>query len=86
MVGTMYRTNNNFNLSLQDILNAKRQGKNPQSFMNDILQKNPQIQQTMTQFKNMTNGKNPRDFVLQLAKQQGYDEASIGIINEILNK
>ena len=77
--------NNQLNQILQNIAMAKKQGKNPQAIMNTWMQQNPQMQQTMTQFKNMSNGRNPREFVMQLAMQQGVDEMTIGLINEIIN-
>jgi hypothetical protein len=43
------------------------------------------MQQTLTQLQNMVGNRNPKDFFMQFAKQNGIDEVSIGIINEILN-
>jgi hypothetical protein len=77
--------NNQLNSVLQNIAMAKKQGKNPKMIMNMIMQQNPQMQQTLTQLQNMANGRNPKEFIMQIAKQNGIDEVSIGIINEILN-
>jgi hypothetical protein len=77
--------NNQLNSVLQNIAMAKKQGKNPKMIMNMIMQQNPQMQQTLTQLQNMVGNRNPKDFFMQFAKQNGIDEVSIGIINEILN-
>lgn len=77
--------NNQFNQILQSMALAKKQGKNPQMIMNSMLQQNPQMQQTLTQFKNMSNGRSPKEFVMQYAKQQGLDEITMGFINDIIN-
>lgn len=77
--------NNQFNEMLRSIALAKKQGGNPQMLIHNMLQQNPQMQYKLTQFKNMTNGRNPKDFILQYAKQQGIDEITMGFINEIIN-
>lgn len=45
--------------------------------MQMVMQSNPNMQQTMTQLKNMSNGKSPREMVMQLAKQQGIDTKQV---------
>lgn len=70
--------------TLQYIALAKKQGKNPQMIMNAMLQQNPQMQQQLTQLKNMANGRSPREFVMQMAMQNGLQASTIEIINEIL--
>lgn len=77
--------NNQLNQTLQNILNAKKQGKDPKAIMGYMFQQNPQMQQTMTQLKNMSNGRNPKEFIMQMAKQNGVEEATLGLINEIFN-
>lgn len=77
--------NNQLNQTLQNIAMAKKQGKNPQMIMNIMLQKNPQMQQTLTQLKNMVGNRNPKDFFMQLAKQNGVEETTLAIINEMFN-
>ena len=77
--------NNQLNQNLQNIAMAKKSGRNPQQIMQTMLRSNPQLQQTMTQMQNMAQGKTPREFIMQLAKQAGVDEVGIGLINEILN-
>ena len=81
----MYQQNNQFNATLQNIKNAKQQGKNPQAIMNAMLQSNPQMRQQLTQLQNMAQGRNPKDFIMQLAKQNGADEFALGIIAELFD-
>lgn len=77
--------NNQLNSVLQNIAMAKKQGKNPKMIMNMIMQQNPQMQQTLTQLQNMANGRNPKEFIMQLAKQNGVDENAIKLIKDIIN-
>ena len=80
----MFAPNNNLNANLQAILNMKKQGKNPQAVMQSMFQQNPQMQQQLTQLKNMANGRNPREFIMQMAIQNGVEASTIEIINQIL--
>lgn len=77
--------NNQLNYLLQNIANAKRQGKNPQMVMNMMLQQNPQIQQTLMQLKNMVGDRNPKEFFMQMAKQNGVEEATLGMLNQMFD-
>ena len=77
--------NSQLNSVLQNIAMAKKQGKNPKMIMNMMLQQNPQMQQTLTQLQNMANGRNPRDFFMQIAKQNGVEEATLSMLGEMFN-
>ena len=77
--------NNQLNSVLQNIAMAKRQGKNPKMIMNMIIQQNPQMQQTLTQLQNMVGNRNPRDFFMQLAKQNGVEEATLAMLGDMFN-
>ena len=77
--------NNQLNTTLQSIAIAKKQGKNPQIIMNTILQQNPQVRQTLTQLQNMAQGRNPKEFIMQLARQNGIEEATLSMISEMFN-
>lgn len=61
--------NNPINMIMQMLNN----GGNPQQIMQQIMQKNPQAGQMLTQMKNMAGGKSPKEFAMQLAKQNGVD-------------
>ena len=75
--------NNDINSRIRAINSLKSQGRNPQQVMQMLMQQNPQLQQTLTQMKNMANGRNPGDFIMQLARQNGADELSLQMIGEM---
>jgi hypothetical protein len=77
--------NNQLNSVLQNIAMAKKQGKNPKMIMNMLMQQNPQMQQTLTQLKNMVGNRNPKDFFMQLAKQNGVEETTLAMLGEMFN-
>lgn len=61
--------NNPINQMLQFINN----GGNPQNFINSLAGN----QQGVQQLKNMVGNRNPRDFVLQMARQRGVDQNQV---------
>ena len=74
------------NQALQNIIAMKNSGKNPQMILQMLMQQNPQVSQLMTQFRNMSNGHNPRDFITQMARQQGLSEQNISAIQQMFQK
>ena len=60
---------NNLNNSLQSIINLANSGKSPNEVINMLIQQNPNVKQGLTQLQNMAQGRNMRDFVMQLMKQ-----------------
>lgn len=73
MNGISPQNNNPMNVILQ-MINGKN---NPQEILAQFVNQNPQFYQVIEQVKNMSNGKNPRDMALQLAKQKGIDVKQI---------
>ena len=71
------------NQALQNIIAMKNSGRNPQAILQMLMQQNPQVAQMMTQFRNMSNGQNPRDFITQMARQQGLSEQNISAIQQM---
>lgn len=65
------------NQIIQNLIQMKNSGQNPQAIMQMMLQNNPQLNQVLAQMKNMANGKNPQDFIMQLAKQNGVNEQNL---------
>jgi hypothetical protein len=53
--------------------------------MNMIMQQNPQMQQALTQLQNMANGRNPKEFIMQIAKQNGVEETTLAMLGEMFN-
>jgi hypothetical protein len=77
---------NDINQALQNIFAMKNAGRNPQQLLQTMMQQNPQVAQMMTQFRNMSNGQNPRDFITQMARQQGLSEQNISAIQQLFQK
>ena len=71
------------NQALQYIFQMRNAGRNPQQIMQMLMQQNPQVAQMMTQFRNMSSGQNPRDFITQMARQQGLSEQNISAIQQM---
>ena len=74
---------NNINDVISQIMALKRQGRNPQAVMQMLFQQNPQYQQMATQLKNMAGGRNPQEFVMQLARQNGVTEENLKNMQDI---
>lgn len=77
---------NNINGQIQALMSLKQKGANPQQVMQMLVQQNPQLNQLMTQFQNMSQGRNPRDFVIQFAQQNGLDPQSIQTMQQLFGK
>lgn len=65
------------NQALQSLFQMKNAGRNPQQIMQMLIQQNPQIQNTLVTLRNMSQGKNPREFFSQLARQNGVNEQNM---------
>lgn len=69
--------NNNINQTIQNLMQLKNMGRNPQAIMQMLMQRNPNYQQAITRVQNMSQGKTPQEFITQLAKQQGVSEQNL---------
>ena len=78
--------NYDVNQALQGIFQMKNAGRNPQQILQMLIQQNPQVAQLMTQFQNMSNGKNPRDFITQMARKSGVSEQNIAAIQQMFKQ
>lgn len=75
---------NNFNEQIGALMRLKQRGVQPQQVMQMMLQQNPQLQQQLQTLQNMSQGQNPKDFILQLARQNGANQQSINTIMQLL--
>lgn len=75
--------NNDINSRIQAIMQLKQKGFTPQSAMQMLMQRNPNYQQAMQQLNNMAQGRNMKDFVMQLARQNGVNEQNLQSIQEL---
>ena len=76
--------NNNINQMIENVINFYNSGGNPNEFMQSIIRNNPNINMFNTQLKNMAQGKNMPEFLLQLAKQNGVNERNLEGLARIL--
>lgn len=76
---------NDINAIIQNIAQAKQMGKNPQAIMQMMFQQNPNLQNQLQVIKNMANGRNPKEFLTDLAKQHGANEQSLQYIQQFFN-
>lgn len=65
------------NQALQSIFQMRNAGRNPQQIMQMLIQRNPQYSQMLTQIRNMSQGRSTKDFVMQLARQNGVNEQNL---------
>lgn len=72
------------NSTIQNIIALYNSGGNPQQIMQGMIQKNSQINQVQTQLQNMAQGRNPQEFLIQLARQNGVSEENIQGLSRIL--
>lgn len=72
------------NQLVQMIYTLKNQGKNPNDVYQMLMQKNPQYNLALTRYQNMTQGRNPKDFILQMARQNGLTEENAKLLTELL--
>lgn len=75
-MNSLYRQLNPLsNNSIKQLMNMVRGAKNPQQFLMNIAQQNPQIQQVMNMVR--SSGKSPKDLFYQLAQQRGINPDDI---------
>ena len=69
--------NNNNNNPIQMVMSFMESGGNPQVLAQQIVNQNPQMVQMISQVKNMAGNKTPKEFAMQLAKQNGMNPKQI---------
>ena len=60
--------------------------QNPQVMFQQMLRNNPQMSLALTQIQNSTQGSNPRDVAMQLARQRGVSEQQVMNMFNSLNR
>jgi hypothetical protein len=63
-----------------------RGSNNPQQMFQNMLMQNPQMSSALSQIQNSTQGANPRDVAMQLAKQRGMSEQEVMNMFNSLNR
>lgn len=74
---------NDINERIQAIMALKTQGKDPNQLIQMIIQRNPQAKLAMQRLNNMSNGKSPQEFLMQLARQNGVNEQNIQALSQM---
>ena len=76
--------NQNMMNFMQQVMTWKNQGKTPNEVMQMLIQQNPELQQTAIRLRNMSKGRNPQEFVMQIAKQNGVTEEGLQMMSQIM--
>jgi hypothetical protein len=63
-----------------------RGAQNPQQMFQNMLMQNPQMSSALSQIQNSTQGSNPRDVAMQLARQRGMSEQEVMNMFNSLNR
>ena len=74
------------NQALQSIFQMRNAGQNPQQIMQMLIQRNPQYSQMLTQIQNMSQGRSTKEFVMQLARQNGVNEQNMAQLMQMFGK
>lgn len=72
--------NNDVNNRIQAIMQLKQQGLTPQSAMQMLMQRNPNYKLAMQRLNNMAQGRDMKEFVMQLARQNGVSQENLQAI------
>lgn len=75
---------NDINQAIENIIALYDRGGNPQQVMQSMMQKNGQVGQFQTQLQNMAQGRSPKEFLIQLARQNGVSEKNLQGLSRIL--
>lgn len=76
--------NGDINQAIENIIALYDRGGNPQQVMQSIMQRNGQVGQMQAQLQNMAQGRSPREFILQIARQNGVSDKNIQELSRIL--
>lgn len=71
------------NQTIGSILRMANAGRNPNQIIQLLYQRNPQLNQFLTQLGNMANGQDMKSFVMQLAKQNGVNEQNLAGMTQL---
>ena len=69
--------NNDINSRIQAIMQLKQKGLTPQSAMQMLMQRNPNYQIAMQRLNNMAQGRDMKEFVMQLARQNRVSQENL---------
>lgn len=73
------------NQLVEMIYTLKNQGKNPNEVYQMLINKNPNYNMALTRYQNMSKGRNSKEFLLQMARQNGLTDENAKILSDMLN-
>lgn len=65
------------NTRISSLIDLYKQGQNPNSITQMLMQQNPNLSMLGPQYQNLVKGKNPREVLLQYAQQLGVNEQNL---------
>lgn len=77
---------NGINEQISAIMSLKQRGMSPQQVMQMLVQQNPNIQQYMQTLQNMAQGRDMKQFVIQLAMQNGVSQENLQALQQMFKK
>ena len=77
---------NDINSTIQNLINLKNKGGNPQQIMQMLMAQNPQAQEMLMRLQNMAQGRNPQEFIMQLARQNGVSQENLQALMSLFGK
>jgi hypothetical protein len=78
--------NFNTNPIVQKLIEIKNNGGTPQQAMQFLASMNPNINMAQTQLINMSRGRTPQEFIIQLARQNGVSPENMQGIMSLFGK
>lgn len=74
---------NDINEQISLVMSLKQRGFTPQQALEYLSRQNPHILEGVATLKNMAQGKNPQDFFMQLATQNGVSKENIQSLKQM---
>ena len=77
---------NNINEQISLVMSLKQQGYTPQQALAYLSKQNPHINEGIATLKNMAQGKDMKQFVTQLAMQNGVSQENLQALQQMFKK
>lgn len=74
---------NDINEQISLVMSLKQRGFTPQQALEYLSRQNPHILESVATLKNMAQGKNPQEFFMQLATQNGVSQENIQALKQM---
>lgn len=77
---------NNINEQISLVMSLKQQGMTPQQALQYLSKQNPHITEGIATLKNMAQGRDMKQFVTQLAMQNGVSQENLQALQQMFKK